>query len=200
MGGKRRRFQRKLGHRRYRKLFIIATEGTKTEPQYFSLFNSLDPVVRVHCLKGGLSSSPAHILQRMEQFLIQEELASSDEAWLVIDRDRWTPQQLNQLHIWTSKSKKHNLALSNPKFEFWLLLHFEEGTGIRSAQDCNDRLERHLPGYDKGIATHAFTIDRIEIAVRRARQRDHPPCVDWPRAMGSTTVYRLVESILRKSS
>jgi hypothetical protein len=77
MPPKRRKFQRPLGERRYRKLFVIAVEGVKTEPQYF--------------------------------------------------------------------------ALSNPKFEYWLLLHFNDGTGIASSRDCSDRLKRHLPGYDKGI-------------------------------------------------
>jgi len=31
---KRRKSQRPLGERRYRKLFVIAAEGVKTEPQY----------------------------------------------------------------------------------------------------------------------------------------------------------------------
>jgi hypothetical protein len=34
----------------------------------------------------------------------------------------------------------------------------------------------------------------VVAAVKRARQRDNPPCVDWPHTTG-TTVYKLVESI-----
>ena len=37
MPPKRRNFRRPLGERRYRKLFIVATEGVKTEPQYFAI-------------------------------------------------------------------------------------------------------------------------------------------------------------------
>ncbi len=40
MAGATRRFQRPLGERRYRNMFILATEGVVTEPQYFALFNS----------------------------------------------------------------------------------------------------------------------------------------------------------------
>ena len=86
--------------------------------------------------------------------------------------------------------------LSNPKFEYWLLLHFEEGTGITSSRDCSDRLKRHLPAYDKGIDARTITPERIDEAIRRARRQDNPPCRDWPRALGGTTVYRLVENIL----
>ena len=39
MLAKRGSFQRPFGERRYRKLFVIATEGVKTEPQYFAAFN-----------------------------------------------------------------------------------------------------------------------------------------------------------------
>jgi hypothetical protein len=37
MARKRRSLQRPLGKRRYRKLFVIAAEGAKTERQYFGM-------------------------------------------------------------------------------------------------------------------------------------------------------------------
>lgn len=40
MVAQRRKFQRPLGERRYKKLFLIAAEGIKTEPIYFGLFNT----------------------------------------------------------------------------------------------------------------------------------------------------------------
>lgn len=92
------------------------------------------------------------------------------------------------------------LALSNPKFEYWLLLHFEDGDGIASPRDCSERLKRRLPGYEKGIDARKITRDRIDVAIRRARQRDNPPCADWPHVLGGTTVYRLVENILQRGS
>ena len=197
MPPKRRRFQRPLGERRYRKLFVIAVEGVKTEPQYFAIFNDQQSVIRVNCLKGSHDSSPPQVLKRMEDHLRQEELRSSDEAWLVVDKDQWTDEQLDQLHAWAQARDNYGFVLSNPKFEYWLLLHFEDGTGIASSRDCSDRLKRHLPGYDKGIDARKITRDRIDEAIRRARLRDNPPCADWPRALGGTTVYKLVENILQ---
>lgn len=193
----RRKFQRPLGQRRYRKLFVIAVEGAKTEPQYFATLNNQQSVIRVNCLKGKHDSSPPQVLRRMQDHLKKEALKKSDEAWLVVDKDQWTNGQLAQLNGWSQVADNYGFALSNPKFEYWLLLHFEDGTGIASSQDCSDRLKRHLPDYDKGIDPRKFPRQTIDEAIRRAKQRDNPPCPDWPRSIGGTTVYRLVENILR---
>ena len=195
MPSKRRTFQRPLGERRYRTLFVIAVEGTKTEPHYFAIFNNQQSVIQVKCLPGNHHSSPLQVLKRMREYLRQQDLQSSDEAWLVVDKDQWTDRQLSQLHAWTQEQDNYQFALSNPKFEYWLLLHFEEGTGIASSQDCSNRLQQYLPDYDKGIDRRKISPQRIHDAIRRAHHRDTPPCIDWPRTLGSTTVYRLVEKL-----
>lgn len=94
------------------------------------------------------------------------------------------------------KQENYGFALSNPKFEYWLLLHFEDGTGITSSRDCTDRLKRWIPDYDKWIDTRKITQARIDDAIRRAKKRNHAPNEDWPRSIGQTTVYRLIENIL----
>ena len=126
----RRKFQRQLGERRYRRLFVISVEGLATEPRYFAIFNDLDLVIHVDCLKGKNESSPLHVLQRMKKFLKETKLSASDEAWLVVDKDQWTDVQLTKLHAWSQERDNYGFALSNPKFEYWLLLHFEDGANI----------------------------------------------------------------------
>ncbi len=76
----RRKFKRPLGERRYRRIFVIAAEGEKTEPQYFAIFNDLQLVIRVNCLKGRHDSSPPQVLKRMKDYLRREKLRHSDEA------------------------------------------------------------------------------------------------------------------------
>lgn len=194
MPRKRRTFQRPLGTLRYRKLFVIAAEGANTEPQYFSIFHQ-QSVIRVRCLKGKTESSPPQVQKRMERYLKEESLRKTDEAWLVCDKDHWTDNQLLQLHSWSQKKDNYGFALSNPNFEYWLLLHFEEGSGISNARDCSERLIRHLPDYDKNLDVRQILPGMIIEAVRRAKQRDNPPCTDWPKNIG-TTVYRLIDRIL----
>ncbi len=169
MPPKRRKFSRPLGERRYRKIFVLAVEGSKTEPQYFAIFNDQNSVIRVNCLKSKHDSAPPQVLARMEKHLKKEGLKKSDEAWLVVDKDQWTDEQLSQLHQWSQQADNYGFALSNPKFEFWLLLHFEDGGGVSSSQICSQKLERHLPGYDKGINVRRISDTMIAYAIRRAR-------------------------------
>jgi hypothetical protein len=197
VAAQRRKFQRPLGERRYKKLFLVAAEGIKTEPIYFSVFTDDKYIVQVSCLKGRSNSSPPQVLKRMTDHILSEGLKSSDEAWLVVDKDQWTDEQLAQLHQWASQQDNYGFALSNPKFEYWLLLHFEDGTGIGSSRNCTERLKRWIPNYDKGFDTRKITQSGIEDAIRRAKKRDDPPCDDWPKNLGQTTVYRLIESILK---
>lgn len=196
---KRRNFQRPLGERRYRKLFVIATEGVKTEPQYFEIFDRSDQsIIKVNCLKRNHRSSPFQVLKRMKSYLKIEGLKKTDEAWLVIDRDQWSVEQIEQLFEWSQSKENYGFALSNPKFELWLLLHFEDGNKITNANEYLERLKRHLPEYKKEIDIRKFTHEMVQNAIRRAKQRDNPQCIDWPRTTGGTTVYRLVEKLLSK--
>jgi hypothetical protein len=176
-------------------MFIIATEGAKTEPQYFGIFNSSNAVVHVHCLKCKTASSPPQVLARMHAHLREEGLKPGDEAWLVVDKDQWTDQQLAELFQWSQGRINYGFAVSNPKFEFWLLLHFEEGNGIATSRECSERLARHLPNFAKRTVEVDKLVDGVSDAIRRARMKDNPPCNDWPRNTG-TTVYRLVASLI----
>lgn len=190
------RFIRPYGGRRYERLFLLAVEGSVTEPGYFDLFDG--EVIRVDCLYANGESAPPLVLKRMEKTIDHVSMRPGDEAWLVVDKDQWTDGQLNELHAWTQEphTVKRGLAVSNPKFELWLLLHFEDGVG---QQSCSTRLKAHVPGYDKAISGADFTEERMRDAVRRAMERDTPPCRDWPRTTG-TTVYRLVDSLLRPAA
>jgi len=190
----RRRLQRPLGERRYRKLFVIAVEGTTTEQEYFCIFNARSTEIVVKCLDHKSKSAPSEVLKCMKGFLRQGSFRNTDEAWLVIDRDHWPESQLDMLYEWALQNGQYGVALSNPKFEYWLLLHFEDGDNIASPRECSDRLARCLPGYDKHINPREFTQERINDAIQRAKKRDNPPCRDWPHATG-TTVYKLAEKL-----
>lgn len=189
------RFERKTNQRRYKKLFVVAAEGRNTESQYFGFLGRKNSVVRVHCIKHGDKSSPVYLLKAIEKYLKEIGLRDTDEAWCVCDTDKWPPEQLIGLLKWSKKKTNYGLAVSNPNFEFWLLLHFEDGNKVRNSVTCKTRLEQHLPGYDKNIDSKKFTKEKIEKAVERAKIRDNPPCKSLP-CEKQTTVYRLVERIL----
>ncbi len=193
---KKRTFQRPLGNRRYKKLFLISVEGSKTEPQYFAIFNQTQSNVLVKCLKRPpTKSSPIQVLKRMKGYLRKESLKKTDEAWIVIDVDDWPKDQLKELLTWAQKSENYGVALSNPNFEYWLLLHFEDGKGIASSQECLTRLKRYLPNYKKDIDGKKITPELIVKAISRAKRCDINRINHFPPTW-STTVYKLVEKIL----
>ncbi len=192
------RLHRRLGERRYKRMFVIVAEGTVTEQEYFPLLDE-DSIVHVKCLKSKGNLPPQDALKRVRSYVHKEGLRKKDEAWVVVDRDFWPPQHLAELHAWAQEKANYGFALSNPKFEFWLLLHFESAEGVTTSSDCDNRLANHLRSYNKHIDPHHFTRERIAQAVERAKERDNPRCQDWPRVAG-TTVYRLVQNILQSGT
>lgn len=196
MPKKSRTFERPLGERRYKKLFVISVEGSKTEPQYFVIFNQPQSIVLVKCLKRpSTKSSPIQVLKKMKSYLHKESLRKTDEAWVVVDKDAWTENQLRELLDWSKEKNNRGLALSNPNFEYWLLLHFDNGEGMTNSQECMKRLKHHLPKYKKEINSKMITPKHIAMAILRAKQRDANRVGDFPQ-MWSTTVYKLVEKII----
>jgi hypothetical protein len=196
---KMRRFRRVGNVRDYRPVFIIATEGKKTEPTYFrfGIFMSRERPVRVKVLLRGGSSSPKAVLDGMRAYLRGYQKKKGDEAWLVVDKDQWKTKDLELLYAWSQSDAYKNLAVSNPQFEYWLLLHFEDGKKINSKSACVSRLKKYLPDYDKSkLPEDEFTVTRVKNAIKRAKSQDSPPCIKWPVKMG-TTVYRMVERILK---
>jgi hypothetical protein len=192
------RFRRREGQRRYKRMFVIVAEGTVTEQEYFTLLNDA-LIVHIKCLKNRSNLPPIEALRRVRDYVKKESVKRTDEAWIVVDKDSWPEEHLVELHAWAQSRNNYGFALSNPKFEYWLLLHFEDANGVATSNDCDRRLRKHIRGYDKHVEAQHFTIDRIRTAADRARQRDNPPCVDWPRKPG-TTVYKLVEKILKSGT
>ena len=141
-----------------RPVFYIASEGKNTEPDYFAVILArLYPNIRMEIVKEEQKISavrgndPPKLRQRLRKLLKQiDKRIIRREAWIVVDRDEktWTAEQLNEVAMWVEAENKkktsvfHGIALSNPCFEFWLLLHFEEGTGALNNDKCKSMLKK----------------------------------------------------------
>ena len=198
--GKKRTFNRKTGRKRYKKVFIISVEGSVTERQYFNWFKQQHSAIHIKCINKRDQSAPRKVLKKMKQHLKDNNLNKNDEAWLVVDRDGWQEEHLNELFSWSDTNPSYGLALSNPNFEYWLLLHFEDGRTINNSHNCKERLLKYIPKYNKSIDMRHITVDMIKDAIDRAKRRDNPPCESWPDKKGSTTVYKLAQNILNDIS
>lgn len=161
--------------------------------------------------RTGEDSSPLHVLLSLDEFKRTYNLNNYDELWLVIDRDTWTARELTDV---TSQchQKLYFIAMSNPCFELWLLLHITSLDDYsesdkknlihnRSPHSKKRPLERELTrllgSYNKSNIDTSKFLPSIASAVARAKQLDVVPVVQWPAPL-STRVYLLIESLEKR--
>lgn len=207
----RRRFQPPAAEREYRKLFVIAVEGDRTETSYFQyLGEELDSAVAtIEVIPPRGYSAPRHVLDKLRKYFDDPGLPGTTSLWMVIDKDQNRTEELDSLYA-QCRWHQVGMCVSNPAFPFWLLLHFEKGKGIApaesdasnsSADECERRLraKQYLPGFHKLLKQRHWNElrKRLNRAVATARELDQPRCEDYPRNRCGSTVYRLIESLLQ---
>lgn len=188
------------GKRRYRRIFYIATEGTITELQYFKLIDGIQDSGVIKFPPGSKKGlEPPKLVEKMAVWIKSLEKERSftkeDQAWLVFDTDNRNNEHIQAAIDWARKDERYHIAVSNPKFEYWLLLHFGDGNNIGSGNDCDRRLLTFLPNYKKKIDPNKFSISTIKEAINRAGNRNNCGRLDWPKHTG-TTVYKLLEQLI----
>jgi len=181
--------------RRDARLFIVATEGNKTEKQYFAMFHSTRIKVKVLPTGDDNKSAPEYVLERLDAFKEQYDLNEEDMLWLVLDVDRWGDKNLSQVCS-EARQKNYNLAISNPCFEVWLYLHFDDlHPEDRTCREFKARLRTLLGGYKSSNLDLSKYKPYIADAVKRAKSLHPPSSHNWPPTLG-THVYKLVEILL----
>lgn len=220
------------------KLIFIVCEGQATEHDYFSkvvskVYDNIKTriqVINIHedILKKSKrfrtndeerlfsSSKPYNLLDKMNEFKQENEVKydfskHDDEFWLVMDVDDHTEKEYIETFknvLDESKKNGYGCAISNPFFEVWLLLHFDEINdedrkyAVTESQEYTrtshfrDRLrELNVSLYKQKYIRYIddYTKDRIKSAIERAENLDIKKEI-YPTDIGST-VYRLMKII-----
>lgn len=209
MPGRRRKtasrsLKRKVAIRQPRKTLAVFCEGEKTEPQYLSALKRHPPVrdvaavdIRIEVGHGGaVPQSLVSLAAEARRRAIDEE-GEIDEFWCVFDVE-WPHN-----HPGLSEAIRHaevnaiKLALSNPCFELWLILHFRDH-GSWLDNDGARRLRRQLDGSaDKGLDPAKY-LPHIADAARRAAElekRHHRDGTEFPQDNPSSGMHRLIRSV-----
>lgn len=215
MGRQRRRFIRESGNKSAR-LIIIATEGSETEPKYFESVRRKFRSKRTHIEiisteKSTTKSAPEYVMDRLNSFKKEYILNTEDELWIIIDFDRWGVKKLSEINK-LCYQKKYFLAVSNPCFEIWILLHFKSLTNISKEEKnrikSNAKISRNRRYFDKLIFDEVQEenilysyIDSlapyVQRAIKNAKELDKNSSEDWPNDIGSH-VYKCIENIISK--
>jgi hypothetical protein len=117
-----------------------------------------------------------------------------DEVWCVFDVDEHP--KLNEAGQLAS-ARGIELAVSNPCFELWLLIHFRESPGARHRHHLQHMLAGFLPKYDKHLDFATLQGGVHDATLRAARLDRDAEEEGEPGRNPTTGVYRLTTSIAR---
>lgn len=198
--------KRRVATRQPRKTLVVFCEGERTEPEYLEALKRQPSVrdlaaVDLRIETGHGESAPRKLvaLAVAERKRAIDEEAEVDEFWCVFDVE-W-PRNHPGLAEAAKRADAEGvkLAVSNPCFELWLILHFQDHASWLDNNQAR-RLRRQLDGSsDKGLAAAKYMPLTAE-AVRRAAQLDkrhHREGTAFPHDNPSSGMHRLLASIER---
>lgn len=181
----------------YRTTIYIVAEGSVTEPRYFKHYRTLlgdQQRVAIKSISSGYKGAPYYLAKTVNR-IIGEDNNTPKLIWIVADQDQWSTNQLQKLTDLSIKHKDVHIAISNPSFELWLLLHYEDGQSLKSNTDLGERLKKYLGENYKTLVGFRPTMDYIQQAISRAETTDVPQCTNHHVRFGITTVYRVIKSV-----
>jgi hypothetical protein len=183
--------RRPVNTREYRLRVLFVSEGTVTEPRYITALGRRFEDVNFKRVKHSNHSDPLHLLQSMRQWSFENALGVNDFAWIICDFDSWNATQIERLISWANESNQHFLGISNPSFEYWILLHEHSGVGVHSAKTLEEKLKSSIPKYTKHLDGFTLTRENLTTACTRAEQRLKDNEGDF-RRVPSTTMHQLI--------
>ncbi len=194
-----------------RKCTLIVCEGEKTEPGYFEfLAKELRLVNRTEIEVCGDGKDPLDVVdqaldlrQKRGKEAKRSNIDEYDSVWCVIDVDQHT-----RLSTAIDKAKGNNIhiAMSNPCFEYWYILHYENtASPFVNSRKVPSALRKFFRGYRKGMSKKVKERFFNEIhsrrpeAVKRAKQfaKNGKWTTNLKQHNPSTNVYKIVEWLVR---
>jgi hypothetical protein len=201
-----RSLRRKVATRKPRKTFLIFCEGERTEPEYLNALKrqpSMRDVaavdLRVVTGHGGPAPRALVTMAVAARSRAIDEDAEIDEFWCVFDVE-WPRNHPGLLEaIEEADRNEVRVAVSNPCFELWLILHFRDHSRwLETAEAC--RLRQRLDGSaDKGLDATKYiplTADAVRGAAR-LDERHQRNGTHFPDTNPSSSMHRLLTAIGR---
>lgn len=202
------RFKRPEPSRSKRKAILIALEDEKSAKLYFQDWKEYLKASRVVVFARHLGPNPEEVVeaafQADEERRVDRDRDEFDEVWIVVDTegpaDRKRSEQVRQAIEHVKKlGPRFHVAVSNPCFEYWLLLHFDNTTAsFNDAAAVIVRLKKHVKNYKKHQSVFAETRDHVQTAIANAEKRfavkghGPHPCDCHP----CTQIFALMKSLL----
>lgn len=201
------------------KMFVLSYEGKISEKKYFEDFRNSElfndsGLIEIISLKRPTNrgSDPISVKKLLLEAKKEYRFKDTDEFWLIIDRDDWEEIHNHNFDKLVEDCKKENnffLAMSNPCFEIWLILHlkdineFDEEEKIKimsnekisNSKNYIDKVLSEIQGrgYNKRPNLRIFS-PLTKTAIDRAKGLDNEN-QDYPEQLG-THIYKLIEKLI----
>lgn len=203
-------------HRKVKPVILIVTEGSQTEPKYFAHYRNRQTNIDIRVVgsrSGGGETDYLSLIRKAVEYQNKNQISVSDgdAVWVVADADvnYNNPDPIADKDRLLSKARKMadakgiHIAISNPCFEFWYLLHFQYTTKfLRDYPAVRSVLAAYLPDYEKAndvyVQLSEHTTDAIQNAKRVEQYHIQNDC-NKPFGIAVnpfTDIYQLVESLL----
>ena len=199
----RQSLKRHVGTRQPRKTLLVFCEGKETEPQYLKALKQ-QPAVRDFAavdirVETGQGDSPMTLVAMAIEARqkAKGEDSEIDEVWCVFDVE-W-PRSHPFLKDATEHARQGSVevAISNPCFELWLILHLQDHRRSLSNDDAR-RLRRKLDrSSGKGLDPAKY-MPHVREAARRAASLDENHFrngTSFPEDNPSSGMHRLLASV-----
>lgn len=188
---------REVGSRVPRNIVLIVVEGT-TEWNYLNGLKERDTNIRIVLIKPG-PADPVRLVDACIRNMSERDIdiEEGDLAICVFDVDENPPERI--VHAIELAAENNILvSLTNPCFELWLALHFQDVNGPISRKKAYALIRRHYHKYAKTCDLGPVLTRRGE-AIKRARSiTDHlgtSDPADILRTNPSSNVYLALEAI-----
>ncbi|MFI5955780.1 RloB family protein [Cryptosporangium sp. NPDC051539] len=166
--------KRRSGFRKPRKTFVIFCEGKRTEPEYLEDLKRDPEVQKAAAVDLRIQSSNRSTPLALVDLAIDAQIKNAkeegevDEFWCVFDVE-WPIHHPNLREaVQAARRAGVRLAISNPCFELWLILHFRDHSSFLDT-DSARRLRRTCDGQpDKGVGSKAYMPNK-HVAGQRAK-------------------------------
>lgn len=169
---------------------LVFCGGKRTEPAYFEGLRELARAYGKVLAVQARGVAPAKLVALAAR-VTGDNPGFYDETWCVFDADEF---ELGSVAARAAEAGIR-LAVSNPCFELWLVLHHDEHHAVVSADKISERLKQLVPRYDKTRLRFQDFATGVEMAAARAQKLE--PSGDRHEVNPSTGMWRLVERIVQ---
>ncbi len=198
--------RRPKGSRSRRPLVLIIVEGTRTEKLYFESLAREERASAVHVdvVHSKRDTAPENLVQQADKAwksrIDSDKWEDDGQVWCVCDTEQPEPDILLRRALTTARKLDINMAVSNPAFEYWYLLHFRDSTSpCSNGQEMKNKLRRIINNYHEAMDVYPILRLRTDDALARASDLRRRSEGAWDNFSNpSTKVDELVRVIINK--